>query len=88
MIAAMRHALPELLASYGSTQVVLNEKMAWFVGCAPSHLQVLHGAAQAFPLLAEILGCRLGGPASTDVWRVQPRVPACRHLPRPAWDRD
>jgi histidinol-phosphate/aromatic aminotransferase/cobyric acid decarboxylase-like protein/choline kinase len=56
MIAAMRHALPELLASYGSTQVVLNEKMAWFVGCVPSRLQVLHGAAQAFPLLAEILG--------------------------------
>lgn len=62
MIAAMRHALPELLGSYSSTQAVLNEKMAWFLGCPAERVQVLHGTAQAFPILADLLGT---GPVAT-----------------------
>ena len=54
MIAAMRHALPALISSYGSTQVVLNEKLGYFLECDPSRLQVLNGATQAFPILREL----------------------------------
>ena len=58
MLAAMRHALPALLAGYGSTQAVLNEKLSYFVGCDPARLQVLHGATQAFPILRDRLAGR------------------------------
>ncbi len=59
MLAAMRHALPELVGSYGSAQHVLNRKLGYVLHCDPSRLQVLHGAAQAFPILARILGSRI-----------------------------
>jgi len=51
VFAAMRHALPDLVTNYGSAQAVLNEKLGYFVGCDPARLQVLNGAAQAFPIL-------------------------------------
>lgn len=51
MVAAMRQALPDLIASYGSSQSVLNEKLGYFLQCEPERLQVLHGASQAFPIL-------------------------------------
>jgi histidinol-phosphate/aromatic aminotransferase/cobyric acid decarboxylase-like protein len=51
MLAAMRQALPELIASYGSSQSVLNEKLGYFLQCEPERLQVLHGASQVFPIL-------------------------------------
>jgi len=55
MMAAMRRALPALARSYGSTQRVLNEKLALALRCAPARVQCLHGAAQLFPLLPELL---------------------------------
>ncbi len=58
MIAAMRHALPDLLKRYGSTQVVLNEKLGLAMGLSADRLQALHGATQAFPILRELLGGR------------------------------
>jgi histidinol-phosphate/aromatic aminotransferase/cobyric acid decarboxylase-like protein/choline kinase len=58
MLAAMRHALPDLVTSYGSRQVVLNEKLSYFLHCDPDRLQVMHGAAQAFPFLPTVLGDR------------------------------
>ena len=66
MLAALRHALPELLAGYGSSQGVLNEKLGLVLGCAPARLQVLHGATQAFPIMRELLGpLRAAIPAPT-----------------------
>jgi histidinol-phosphate/aromatic aminotransferase/cobyric acid decarboxylase-like protein/choline kinase len=56
MLAAMRHALPELVTSYGSSQEVLNEKLGYLLQCDPAHLQVLHGASQAFPILGRLFG--------------------------------
>src|SRR5258706_1060828 len=58
MMAAMRRALPALARNYGSAQPVLNEKLALALRCAPARLQCLHGAAQIFPLLPELLGAR------------------------------
>ena len=51
MLAAMRHALPDLVSDYGSAQPVLNEKLGYVLRCDPAHVQVLHGASQAFPIL-------------------------------------
>lgn len=54
MIAAMRHALGDLLRGYGSSQAVLNEKLSYVLRCDPSRIQVIHGATQAFPILHQI----------------------------------
>ena len=54
MLGMMRHALPELIANYGSTQRVLNEKLAHVLSCHAERLQVLHGATQAYPILARL----------------------------------
>jgi histidinol-phosphate/aromatic aminotransferase/cobyric acid decarboxylase-like protein/choline kinase len=58
LMAAMRHALPQLIGHYGSTQGVLNDKLSLFLRCQPERIQVLHGAAQAFPILARLLAGR------------------------------
>lgn len=66
MLAALSHALPDLVASYGSAQVILNEKLSWFLRCDPSRLQALNGAAQALPILArQLAGLRAALPAPT-----------------------
>lgn len=54
MLAAMRHALPELISSYGSAQEILNQKLGIFLFCRPDRLEVLHGASQVLPILAHI----------------------------------
>lgn len=51
MLATMRHALPELIADYGSSQSMLNEKLGYFLKCDQRRLQVLHGASQIFPIM-------------------------------------
>ena len=55
MFAEMRYALPALVKNYGSAQVVLNEKMSYFLECDPGRVQVLNGASQAFPILRDSL---------------------------------
>ena len=54
MLAAMRYSLADLVGGYGSTQAVLNQKLAWFLECDASRLQALNGAAQAFPILRRV----------------------------------
>jgi histidinol-phosphate/aromatic aminotransferase/cobyric acid decarboxylase-like protein/choline kinase len=65
MVAEMRHALPELMASYGSSQWRLNEKVSHFVGSDPGRIQTLNGASQAYPILRSLFG-------STSVAHVAP----------------
>lgn len=86
MLAAMRHALPELAVSYGSRQVVLNEKLGHVLGCAPCRLQVLHGASQAFPFLPRALGrnAAIPAPAFGEYGRAWPR--AVRYTDAPGVD--
>ena len=54
MLAAMRYGLAGLIDSYGSTQRVLNEKLAWFLECPAERVEALNGASQAFPLLRRL----------------------------------
>ncbi|HWI16777.1 MAG TPA: aminotransferase class I/II-fold pyridoxal phosphate-dependent enzyme, partial [Vicinamibacterales bacterium] len=58
MLAAMRQALPAVMRSYGSTQRVLNQKLAWHLLCDASRVQVLHGASQIYPILKRMVGDR------------------------------
>lgn len=58
MMAAMRQALPAVMRSYGSTQRVLNQKLAWHLLCDVSRVQVLHGASQIYPMLKRMVGDR------------------------------
>jgi histidinol-phosphate/aromatic aminotransferase/cobyric acid decarboxylase-like protein/choline kinase len=51
ILAALRHGLAGVLDSYGSAQPVLNEKLGWFLDCAPERVLALNGASQAFPIL-------------------------------------
>jgi histidinol-phosphate/aromatic aminotransferase/cobyric acid decarboxylase-like protein len=46
--------LRDVVDSYGSAQKVLNEKLAWYLGCDPTRLQALNGASQAFPILRRL----------------------------------
>ena len=58
MVAAMRQALPAIMRSYGSTQKILNQKLAWHLLCEPSCVQVLHGASQVYPILRRLVASR------------------------------
>ena len=89
MMAAFRQALPALLRSYGSAQVVLNEKLSYFLRCAPDRLQVLHGASQVFPWLSELLGegpVLVPSPTFGEYARAFPG--ACTYIDAPGFDLD
>lgn len=51
VLSELKNNLPNLLHNYGSCQPILNEKMAYFVGCTPEFIQALNGASQIYPLL-------------------------------------
>jgi histidinol-phosphate/aromatic aminotransferase/cobyric acid decarboxylase-like protein/choline kinase len=53
MLSEMRNNLPALVQNYGSTQAVLNQKLAYYLLCDETRVHALNGAAQAYPLLRE-----------------------------------
>jgi histidinol-phosphate/aromatic aminotransferase/cobyric acid decarboxylase-like protein/CTP:molybdopterin cytidylyltransferase MocA len=84
MVAAMRQALPALLASYGSSQQVLNDKLAYFVRCSRDRVELLHGASQVFPILRETLAGRsvlLPAPSFGEYARMFPDASRYRDAP-------
>lgn len=56
MQAALRHGLPELAASYGSAQEILDEKASFLVRCDPGRIHLVNGASAAYPLLRAMHG--------------------------------
>ena len=89
MLAAMRHALPQLVSSYSSSQLVLNEKMGFFLHCQPDRLQVLHGASQAYPFLKDSFSsARVAIPAPTfgEYSRAFPHATTYPDAPGVDWD--
>jgi histidinol-phosphate/aromatic aminotransferase/cobyric acid decarboxylase-like protein len=58
MVEAIRHGLPALMASDGSTQKELNQKLARHLRCEPEQVQVLHGVSQIYPILKRLVGSR------------------------------
>lgn len=58
VVAEMRMQLPELMVNYGSAQTVIDQKVAWLLGCDAGEVVALNGASQAFPLLSGMLSGR------------------------------
>jgi len=54
----LKNHLPRLLFSYGSRQGILDEKLAWFLRCAPRNVTALNGLSQVYPILREAVGSR------------------------------
>lgn len=48
ILSQIRASLPELVFNPGSTQTVLNEKLAYFLQCRSSNVHLLNGASQFF----------------------------------------
>ena len=66
MLAALRHALPDVITGYGSSQEILNEKAALFLGCDARRVHLLNGASQAYPVLRHLYqGRRVAIPSPT-----------------------
>lgn len=53
MISMLRHDLPLLLKSFGSSQVNLERKLSYFLECDQNKIVSLNGASQIFPWLRE-----------------------------------
>lgn len=53
MLSELRNNLPELLCNYGSSQEMLDEKLAYYLLCSEDRVQVLNGSSQVFPLLRQ-----------------------------------
>ena len=66
MLSELRNNLPTLLGNYGSTQVHLNQKLAYFLLCDVQRVNVLNGASQVYPLFtSQFAGQRALIPAPT-----------------------
>lgn len=48
MMSQLRAYLPELVTNYGSSQDILDLKLAYFLRCEPDHVHLLNGASQFF----------------------------------------
>lgn len=89
MMAMFRHALPTLVASYGSAQSVLNEKLGYFLRCPPDRVQVLHGASQVFPVMARLYhGRTIAIPSATfgEYTRMFPAADVYEDRPGLDWE--
>ncbi|MGH3718869.1 MAG: aminotransferase class I/II-fold pyridoxal phosphate-dependent enzyme [Pseudonocardiaceae bacterium] len=48
MMSQLRAHLPELVTNYGSSQAILDLKLAYFLRCDPDYVHLLNGASQFF----------------------------------------
>ena len=55
LIAQLRQHLGESIHHYGSSQVVLDEKMSWFIETRQEHTLALAGLSSLYPILADTL---------------------------------
>ncbi len=88
MMAALRQALPELLTNYGSSQEVLDAKLALAIGVDPRNVRALNGASQAFPWLKDLLNGRsvlMPGPTFGEYHRVFPEANSYKDVPGISW---
>ncbi len=54
MLAATRHALTAVVTGAGSSQAVLDEKLAWFLESPRERITALSGVSQVLPILARL----------------------------------
>ena len=65
MINEIRLQMPELMASYCSSQKILDRKMSWFLGVPEGRVVAINGASQFFPWAGITFGNR-------SVWLQEP----------------
>jgi histidinol-phosphate/aromatic aminotransferase/cobyric acid decarboxylase-like protein/CTP:phosphocholine cytidylyltransferase-like protein len=53
IISEMKNNLANLIHNYGSKQIILNRKMAWFLLCKEERVIALNGASQIYPILQQ-----------------------------------
>lgn len=53
VLTELRMQLPDLIANYGSSQRILDQKMAWYLQQDPERIVALNGASQFFPWAAQ-----------------------------------
>ncbi len=56
ILADLRHNLPTLVQNYGSTQEILNQKLAHFLLVPREYICLLNGLSQVYPMLESMLG--------------------------------
>jgi histidinol-phosphate/aromatic aminotransferase/cobyric acid decarboxylase-like protein/choline kinase len=84
LVAALRHALPDLIYSYGSAQEVVDEKLAAFLHCAPDDVIALNGGSDACPLLRRAFAGRsvaIPTPTFDEYARALPHASRYRDAP-------
>lgn len=59
MISDIRNNLPNLIHNYGSRQLVLNQKLAYFLLYKKERTTLLNGAAQVYPILRTLFGDKM-----------------------------
>ncbi len=55
IVAEMRSNLEDLIHNYGTTQEILNQKLAYVLLCKKENLNILNGASQVYPFLRDYL---------------------------------
>ena len=58
VLSELRNNLPELVQNYGSTQKILNRKLAYYLLCNEENLIVLNGASQIYPFLQKFCAAK------------------------------
>lgn len=53
MLSQIRASLPALVANYSSSQLVLDQKLAYFLRCRAENVHLLNGASQFFSLMPQ-----------------------------------
>ena len=51
ILSELKNNLPQLVHNYGSTQQILNRKLAYFLLCQQEHVHLLNGISQIYPVL-------------------------------------
>lgn len=88
MISELRLHLPDLLHTYGSTQSIVNTKLAWALNWEAEHTHALAGASQCYPWLRRLFaGKRALIPAPTfgEYSRVFPHAQCYGDAPGVQW---
>ena len=60
VLSELRNNMEHLLWNYGSKQVILDEKLSYFLQCKKENLICLNGAAQVYPILKQYFDGKKG----------------------------
>ncbi len=55
VLSELKNNLESCLQNYGSIQAILNQKLAYYLLCNVSNVQVLNGVSQVYPILTKLL---------------------------------